>query len=174
MTPTTRTSSVGRKIYMTFARFTQKAIKFVFKTIAAAILAAIILAIILPPAAFAFRSALPLNDPLFNGLSFYQVIQLRDSQYRVSVARYNAVHPNNKFPTPPQVCSWIEVANSLTGALQAEVCTLAKCSGLAVVPTSLGEYPATIWANFEENLVYDFIHAPQQPAVACRLPTSFP
>ena len=171
----TSAPTTTRTILGAIARFARKAIRFVFKTIAVAALATIILAIVLPPAAFVWRSTLPMNDPLFNGLSFYQVIQLRNSQYRVSVARFNATHLNAKYAIPPEVCSWSEVARSITvSASLAEICTLAKCSGLVVVPTGLETYPAAIWSNFEYNLVYEFKRAQQQPAAACRLSPFFP
>jgi len=171
MTPTPNSP---RTIFEVIARFIRKAIRFIFKTIGAAALAAIILAILLPPAAFAIRSTQPMNNPLFNGLNFFQIIQLRDSQYKLSVARYNAAHPNTKYQIQPEVCSWSEVARSITvSALLAQVCTLAKCSGLLVVPTSLKTYPAAIWANFEYNLIDEFNRAPYQPAAVCRLPPIF-
>jgi len=169
----TATPTSPRMIIKAIARFTRKAIRFVFKTIAAAALAGILLAILLPPVAFAIRSFQPLNDPLFNGLSFYQVTKLRYDQYQEFTPQYNATHPHSVLS--PEECFWGEVAESITvSALLAEVCTLAKCSGLDVVPTSIGTYPAAIWANFEVNLVDQFNHAPQQPAGSCRLPPSFP
>jgi hypothetical protein len=175
LTAATPTPSATRRILNSIAQISRRALKFFFKTITAAILAGMILALLLPPAAFTWRATRPMNDPLFNGLSFLQVIQLRNSQYKVSVARYNAAHPSSKYPIPPAFCSWSEIARSITvSALLAEVCTLAKCSGLVVIPTGLGSYPVAIWANFEYNLVDQFIRAPQQPAEACRLSPSFP
>ena len=172
--PATPTPTTPRKIFEAIARYTRKAIRFVFKTIAAVALAAILFAIILPPVAFAIRSTQPMNDPLFNGLSFYQVTRLRYEQYKDFVTYYNTTHPADAV-MKPGACFWTEVADSLTvSALLAEVCTLAKCSGLAVVPTSIGTYPAAIWANFEANLVDQFNHAPHKPVGACRLPPSFP
>jgi hypothetical protein len=175
LTAATPTSPATRRLLNSIARITRRALKFIFKTITAAILAVMILAMLLPPAAFAWRASQPMNDPLFNGLSFLQVIQLRDSQYKVTVARYNAAHPTSKYPVPPAFCSWSEIARSITvSALLAEVCTLANCSGLAVIPTGLGSYPTAIWANFEYNLVDQYNRALQQPAEACRLPPFFP
>ena len=170
MTPTPNSP---RTIFEVIARFIRKAIRFIFKTIGAAALAAIILAILLPPAAFAIRSTLPMNNPLFNNLSFYQVTRLRYNQYRDFVTKYNTTHPSDAGISSG-ACFWTEVARSLTNALLAEVCTLAKCSGLIVVPTGLGTYPTAIWGNFEDNLIYEFDRAPQQPVGACRLPPNFP
>jgi hypothetical protein len=175
MTPTPHSRPPARAIGLGITRFTWKAIKFFSRTIIVASLTAISLVLLLPPAAFAWRSNQPMNDPVFNGLSFYQVVQLRDRQYRISVAGYNEAHPGSRYPIPPEVCSWIEVADSLSvSALLAGVCTLAKCSGLVVVPTRLGTYPTAMWANFEANLIDQFDRAAQQPAAACRLRPSFP
>jgi hypothetical protein len=171
--PATPTPTTPRKIFEAIARYTRKAIRFVFKTIAAVALAAILLAILLPPVAFAIRSTQPMNDPLFNGLSFYQVTRLRYEQYQNFVTHYNTTHPADAV-VKPGMCFWTEVANSLTNALLAEVCTLAKCSGLTVVPTGPGTYPEAIWTNFEKVLVDQFNRAPHQPVGACRLPPSFP
>jgi hypothetical protein len=175
MTPTLHSRPPARAIVQGIARFTWKAIQFFSKILLAASLTAISLVLLLPPAAFAWRSSQPMNDPVFNGLSFYQVVQFRDRQYQVSVAGYNEAHPDSRYPIPPEVCSWIEVADSLSvSALLAGVCTLAKCSGLVVVPTRLETYPTAIWTNFEANLIDQFDRAAQQPAAACRLRTSFP
>ena len=171
MTPTPNSP---KTIFEAFARFIRKAIGFIFKTICAAALAAIILATLLPPAAFAIRSTQPMNNPLFNGMSFFQVTRLRYNQYQYFVTNYNTTHPKDAIMTPGS-CFWTEVADSLTvSALLAEVCTLANCSGLAVVPTSISTYPAAIWSNFEANLIDQYNHAPNKPVGACRLPPSFP
>jgi len=172
MTAANPPPTTAKTVFEAITWFARKAIKFVFKTIAAAILAAIILALVLPPVAFTWRSTQPMNNPMFNGLSFYQVTKLRYEQYQDFTPRHNATHPHSV--ASPEECYWVEVANSLTSALLAEVCTLVKCSGLAVEPTSPGTYPAAIWANFEGNLVDQFNHAPHQPAGSCRLSPSFP
>jgi len=170
MTPTPNSP---KTMIEAIARFIWKAIRFIFKTIGAAALAAIILAILLPPAAFAIRSTQPMNNPLFNGMSFYQVTRLRYNQYQDFTPKFNTTHPHSVLS--PEECFWSEVAESITvSALLAEVCTLAKCSGLVVVPTGIGTYPAAIWANFEANLRDQYYHAPEQPAGSCRLPPSFP
>jgi hypothetical protein len=173
LTATTPIPPATRRILNSIAQISRRALKFIFTTITAAILAGMILAMLLPPAAFAWRASRPMNDPLFKGLSFFQVTKLRYKQYQVFVTHYNESHPADDI-MEPGMCFWTELANSLTNACLAEVCTLAKCSGLAVVPTGLVTYPAAIWANFEDNLVFEFNRTPQQPVAACRLPPSFP
>jgi hypothetical protein len=164
-----------RKILKAIARFVRKAIRFVFKIIATAALAAILIAILLPPVAFVIRSFQPMNDPLFNGLSFYQVTRLRYEQYKDFVTHYNTIHPAAVGMTSG-ACFWTEVANSFTNALISKGCILwAKCrSSMPIKPTSLITYPSAYWADFEIGLVYEFSRAPHQPVAACRLPPSFP
>ncbi len=93
-TTVTPTRTTAKTILAAVARFARKAIKFVFKTIAAATLAAIILAFILPIIFFAWRAGQPMEAPQFNGLTFYQYMTWRIETHKATIAQYQATHPN--------------------------------------------------------------------------------
>jgi len=94
MTAATPTPTSAKPILEVLAQFAQKAIKFVFKIIAAAVLAAIILVIVLPIVFFAWRAGQPMEAPQFNSLTFYQYITWRVETHNEEAAHYHATHPN--------------------------------------------------------------------------------
>jgi len=158
-------------------RFVLKTIKFIFTTIAAAVLASIILAIILPPAAFAWRSTQPMDEPMFNGLSLYQVMKIRYGQYQDFVSHYDTIHPANAYITPG-MCFWDDVkASTVLSVLATVSCTIriSECiNSMSLRPDTAKTFPAMIWAIFESSLVWAFNRGSHHPVAACRIPASFP
>ena len=166
-----------KKAFTQSIRFVLKTIRFIFKTIAAAVLASIILAILLPSAAFTWRSTRPMDDPMFTGLSLYQVMRLRYGQYQDFVARYDATHPANADITPG-MCFWDDVKASAVLSVLATVSCAIRTSE-CINSMSLGldtarTFPAMTWAIYEGSLVWAFNRGSRHPVTACRMPASFP
>jgi hypothetical protein len=158
-------------------RFVLKMVKFIFKTIAAAVLATIILAIILPPAAFAWRSTQPMNNPVFNSLSLYQVMILRYGQYEGFVTRYDNTHPADAFITP-EMCFWDDVkASTVLSVLATVSCAIrtSECiNSMSLEPDTARTFPAMTWAIYEGSLVWAFNRGSHHPVAACWMPPYFP
>jgi hypothetical protein len=158
-------------------RFVLKAIIFIFKTITAVVMATIILAIILPPAAFAWRTTQPMDNPMFNGLSLYQVMKLRYGQYQDFVTRYELNHPANADITPG-MCFWDDLkASAVVSALATVSCAIqtSECfNRLSLGTDTARTFPAMVWAIFEGSLVWAFNRGSHHPVAACRMPLSFP
>jgi hypothetical protein len=118
-----------------------------------------------------------MDNPMFNGLSLYQVMKLRYGQYQDFVTRYDATHPANADITPG-MCFWDDVKASIVLSMLANVsCAIrtTECiNSKSLGPGTARTFPAIIWSIFEGSLVWAFNRGPHHPVAACRMPPSFP
>lgn len=169
-----------KNTFETIARFTRKVFQFFFKTIAAATIAVLILIIIVPLALFVWRSTRPLNDPMFNGLSLYEVTLLRYDQYQEFTTQYNATHPYPQYPgqkklATPELCFWTEIGYEVTVFPAMIIGTQVNFhADNPPMTKNLAGFITATWTNFEFALISKYERTPHQQAAACRLPPTFP
>jgi hypothetical protein len=177
---TTDTPTSAKTIFETIARFSKKAIKFVFKTLAAAALAVIILAILLPTTFFAVRASQPMEASQFNGLTFYQYMTWRVETHNEVAAQYQTTYPDKDVKT--WICNITGHSTFVIFAPLSEFYTLAgKFHALRWVinPRDFKYIPInstwmnlpTAWWTTYESMISSTIRGDQgDPVVYCRLP----
>ncbi|MFA5872741.1 MAG: hypothetical protein WC832_02130 [Anaerolineales bacterium] len=175
-TAATPTPTTAKKIFEAIARFSRKAIKFVFKTVQVLL----IIAIVLPIGYFAWRAAQPMNAPQFNGLTFHQYMTWRVETYKANGARYQATHP--KVKVKPWACIVGDLGYGASVAPLTEYYTLAGIyPGLRrfIDPHDYEYIPANVtwmtflpaWWDTYEALVWNWAQGDHgRPLAYCRLP----
>ena len=179
MTAVTPTPNSSKTIFGPIARFSKKAIKFVFKTIAAIALAAIILAILLPISFFAVRASQPMEASQFNGLTFYQYMTWRVEMHKATAAVYQATHSN--VYANPSTC-YLSDSTFVIFAPMSEFYTLAgkfptlrrfiSPRDYKYVPTDVtwATMPSAWWTTYETAISTSIHKDTQADQTYCQLP----
>lgn len=154
--------------------------KKLFKFMTKIITLATLLAMMTPVLYFGWRMGQPLDQPQFNGLTYYQFTQWRKLAFEDMAVKYQTQHPDENVSST--MCEGL--AKSLTVVVvvpQTGAYTLASLKGAKPSPSyplpedvTVINFMSKWWATFEVIEWYNVNHYKYGPSLYCRIQPNIP